>query len=260
MATGGMLDASIQAKLLDNPQVKEAMKNAGSEALQSKEVQDAVIKAAKETLTAENAKLVADKAREWANDPEVQAKARHYSGMAMEKMGQAGQLFIGCIEQGPAGVRVLAFLTGVASCIYACVWVLHNLKNIKLVMVGITLFQIFFAVTTMLFEASPEQIAKAAVFSEYQNYLMEYAKFLTVCRGRGFFYIFQALMWLTLFDIKSVLTDPWQLVTLGIGGVELLMGVLHVLMHYGIMPQTVAAKAKEVAGNAYHRVSGAAKP
>jgi len=246
-----MMDPSIQAKLLDNPQVKEAMKSAGADALKDPGVQDAVIKAAKETLTAENAKLVADKAREWANDPEVQAKARHYSGMAMEKMGQAGQMFVGCIEQGPGGVRVLAFLTSVASGANSVLSILARGKDLNFLWVGIAVFQLFFAVTTMLFEASPEQIAKAAVFSEYQNYLMEYAKFLTMTRGRGAFYVFQGLMWLMQYPLSL---NPFDLITLGIGLMQLLMGGLHIAMHYGIMPQTIAAKAKEVANKAYSQV------
>jgi len=248
------MDPSVQAKLLGDPQVQEAMKNAGNEALQSKQVQDAIMKAAKDTLTAENAQKVADKVKDWASDPELQAKARHYSGMAMDKMGQAGQMFVGCIEQGPAGLRFLAFATGVASCGYACLNAWTHTVGFNFLWVGISAFQVFFALTTMLFEASPEMIAKAAAFSKYQDILMEYAKFLSIARGRGAFYIFQGLMWLMQYRLNLV--NLWEYVTLGIGGAYILMGILHIAMHYGILPQTIAAKAKEYA-NSYRQVPAA---
>lgn len=255
MTTG--LDPSIQAKLLDNPQVKEAMKNAGTEALQNSAVQDAIMKAAKENLTAENAKIVADRVKDWAKDPEVQAKARHYAGMAMERMGQAGQKFVGCIEQGPSGVRFLAFLTSIASCAYAVLSVLAHGKGFNLVWAGIAGFQIIFAMTTILFEATPEHIARAPALSKYQDMLMEYAKFLSIVGGRGIFYIFQGLMWLIQFHFDPL--DPYQYVTLGIGGMLVLMGGLHVGMQYGILPQTVVAKVKDYAGT-YTQLPADPKP
>lgn len=240
----GTVDKATQELLLSNPAVQNAMKQAGQEAIHDPAVQEAIIKVAKENLTAENAAKVADMAKTWVQDPEVQAKARHYAGMAMAYSGQAGQMVVGCIEQGPTGLRFLAFLTGCASCVNAGLTVANVANVLGLVSYAIAIYQVIFALTTMLFEASPDHIAKIPGLNGYQDMLIEYAKFLSSVLGRGLFYIFQGVLW--LFTVSSIT----HIVTLAIGASQCLIGVFHMLMYWGIMPQHVAAKARE-AGQSY---------
>lgn len=231
-------------RLIREPLVQEAMRRGGEHAFESKEVQDALLKTAKEHLTAENAALVGNKLKDWANDEEVRAKARHYAGMAMVQAGQVGQMFIGCIEQGPAGVRFLAFLAGLASCVNAVLYVISNATGLNILGAGIAIFQVCFATTTILFEASPETIASLSLLSHYQDMMIEYCKFLTVLRGRGLFYVFQGMLWLTQCQLKLSL---WMIINLSIGLFMILIGVLNILMHYGIMPEHLAVKMRDAA-------------
>ncbi|CAK0832289.1 unnamed protein product, partial [Prorocentrum cordatum] len=132
--------------------------------------------------------------KEWAGDPEVQAKARHFAGMAMEGAGQVGQKFVGCIEQGPAGVQLLAFVAGASSCTLAVLNLINiaNLQNPVAYLVSVYLFA--FALSTMLFEAKPEWIEKlGGPLNGYQDLLLEYCKFFAFSGGRGMFYIFQGV-------------------------------------------------------------------
>lgn len=237
------VDEASRDKVLSDPKVKAAMQKAGDDALDCAEVQAAMIEAAKKNLTAENAALVAAQCKEWASDPEVQAKARHYAGMAMAYAGQAGEMFVGCVEQGPQGVRFLAFCAGVASCVNAGFTVINPMNAMGAMMSYlVAVYQVVFSLTTMLFEASPEWVQKYAKLSEYQNLLIKYFKFLTLNLGRGMFYIGQGCLWLSV----SSMTD---FLGLAVGGFLIFIGALHICMHFGIMPQEIAMKAKEVAAS-----------
>jgi len=181
------LDPATQAKLLKNPEVQAAMKNAGEKALGDPAVQQAIIDAAKKTLTAENAALVAGKVKDWANDPEVQAKARYAAGMAMAYAGNAGSAFVGCIEQGPEGLRILAFIASAVSAGYAA----FGLINILRIFGGavsylVDFYSLIFALSTALFEAKVEWIEKAPKqVNDYQNLLIEYFGFIATTLGRA---------------------------------------------------------------------------
>jgi hypothetical protein len=241
------IDPKVQEALLSNPQVQAAMKKSGEEALKSPEVQAAIIKVAKENLTAENAAKVANMAKEWAQDPAVQAKARHYAGMAMAYAGTAGQNIVGCIEQGPAGVQWLSWLASLASIVWAGFTAWKCIIGINVLWAFMGVFQIMFAFTTCLFEAKPEWVQNFSSLDSYQAMLMEYAKFLCTCMGRGLFYVWQGILWL----IQVNLSNPFNLaayLNLGLGGFLFLIGLLHIAMHYDVMPQEVVVKAKEFAG------------
>jgi len=234
----------MRDQLLKDPTVQAAMKNAGESALNSPDVQKAIIDAAKNTFTAENANIVKDKVKDWAQDPEVQAKARHYAGMAMVMAGTAGAAFVGVIEQGPAGIRVLAFLGSLASVVLSIFTLINPLTVfVAPVTYAISAYQALFALTTMLFEAKPEWIQKAPGLDKYQNLLIDYCKALTVSLGRGLFYIFQGSMWL----FQAEFTEIFMIVT---GAFLVLIGIFNILMHFGILPQHLAAKAKEAAASA----------
>lgn len=242
----GSIDPKVQEALLSDPRVQEAMKKSGEQALNNPQVQDAIFKVAKEKLTAENAAKVANAAKDWAQDPEVQAKARHYAGMAMAYAGQAGQNIVGCIEQGPDGVRYLCFLGSLVSIGLAGYDVFLKLMGLNLLFVFNGLFQMLFAFTSALFEAKPETVQKFGM-TKYQDMLLEYAKFISTAGGRGIFYIYQGLLWLVTVGATNFANwfDILNLVSIILGAFFLVMGGLHIAMHYDIMPQEVVVKAKE---------------
>jgi len=242
----GSIDPKVQEALLSDPRVQEAMRKSGEQALNNPQVQDAIFKVAKDKLTAENAAKVANAAKDWAQDPEVQAKARHYAGMAMAYAGQAGQRIVGCIEQGPDGVRYLCFMGSLFSIGLAGYDSFLNLMGLNLLFVFNGLFQMLFAFTSALFEAKPENVQKFGM-TKYQDLLLEYAKFISTCAGRGIFYIYQGLLWLVTVGATDFANwfDIMNLVSIFLGAFFLAMGGLHIAMHYDIMPQEVVVKAKE---------------
>merc|ERR1711920_663865 len=103
---------------------------------------------------------------------------------------------------------------------------------------AIAQYQLLFALTTMLFEAKPEWIAKGPSLSSYQDMLITYCNFITLALGRGLFYIFQGSLWLALMP---------TLISLDffVGLALTFVGAMHVAMHFGVMPQHIAAKARE---------------
>jgi len=244
---GDKVDPQVQEMLLSSPAVQEAMKKAGDQALHNPEVQQAIVEVAKENLTRENAEKVANMAKEWAQDPEVQAKARHYAGMAMAFAGQAGQKVVGCIEQGPAGVQFLCFVASIGSMVRGGMVAFGAITGLNILYFFVGSFQILFAFTTTLFEADPKYVEKFALGS-YQDMLMEYGKFMCTCMGRGIFYIFQGILWWMKTETFVPLDIFWY-VDFGLGGFLIFMGILHILMHYDIMPQEVAVKMKEAMVN-----------
>jgi hypothetical protein len=255
----GAIDPKVQEALLSDPRVQDAMKKSGEQALNNPAVQDAIFKVAKENLTAENAAKVANSCKQWAQDPEVQAKARHYAGMAMAGAGQIGQQVLGCIEQGPDGIRFLCFVASLVSIGFACWEIVVKVLEFHALLVINGLFLMLFAFTTALFEAKPETIQKYSL-SKYQDMLLEYAKFISTALGRGLFYIYQGMLWLITVGADSPLS--WfqipNLLDIILGGFFLIMGGFHIAMHYDIMPQEVVVKAKELGGAAAAKAQGAA--
>lgn len=236
------IDPATRDKILQDPQVQSAVKKAGQDALSDPAVQAQILKVAQEKFP-EAASAAKDKVLEWANDPEVQKQAYAYAGLAAEYAWQSVSQVGGLIEQGPTGVRVLAFVGG-AGAFAQSIWVLLGLINIasastqlpKYVVHG---YQLIFASTTMLFEAKPEWIQKVPGLNSYQDLLIDKAKFLAETYGRGLFYGFQG----TLFLCFASFTN---LPELALGLWFLSMAFLHIAMHFGIMPQEVAKKMQEV--------------
>ncbi|CAJ1420645.1 unnamed protein product [Effrenium voratum] len=236
------MDPKIRDQILQDPQVQAAVKKAGQDALSDPAVQAEIMKVAKEKFP-EAASAAKDKIVEWANDPEVQKAAYKYAGVAADYAWQSVSQVGSLIEQGPAGVRVLAFVGGVGA-LAQSIWVLCGLLNPAAAATMIPkyvvhFYQATFAMTTMLFEAKPEWIQQVPGLNAYQDMLISKAKFLAEATGRGLFYGFQGTLWLCF----ASLTD---LVHLALGGWFLFMAFLHILMGFGIMPQEVAKKMQEV--------------
>jgi len=242
----------LAAALLENPQVKEAMAKAGSDAMNNPDVQAAIQKAAQEQGGAIAAKLQAegpemakkamDKAMAMAGDPAVQAKAKEYAAqagaMARQYGGQAAEQFMAKIEQGPAGVRFLAFLGSCASVGFAVMTLINPINALAFVSYIVSIYQLIFAFSTVIFECPPEYIEKVPKVKEYQELLEKKCNFLTDVGGRGMFYIFQGTLWLTMMEL-------FDITLLALGCYLIFIGVLHVAMHYDIAPGKVAAKMRD---------------
>jgi len=250
------IDPAMRDALMQSPEVQNAIKHAGEDALKDPAVQAAIKKKALETLTAENAAAVAEKLQEWALDPEVQAKAKHFAGIAMIYAGQSGQAIIGCIEQGPTGVRLLAFFAACSSLVLTVLTLINPLNLLSLATYTVCIYQTVFALTTMLFEAKPEWIAKVAVLSSYQDTLISNCNFITKVGGRGAFYVFQGSLWLG----QASWTEFHEL---GVGLFQIFVGLLHVAMHFGKL-NWVSLEAKtllaKVEGSQYQAIPTAEPP
>jgi len=230
-------EATAQAALLRNPAVGRAVQQAGEQALNDPKVQEAILRAAQEKGP-EYAAIAQSKVKEWANDPEVQAKAKHYAGVALNMVGQAGSAFVGCIEQGPTGVRILAFCAGCGSMALSVLTLINPINMFRIFSYAISLYQALFSATTMLFEAKPEWIAKVGFLDDYVETLMRECKFLSLNGGRGLFYIFQGSLWLVLCD------GLHEILLILVGLYLVFIGALHVSMHYGVMPDAIVAKVR----------------
>merc|ERR1719362_757845 len=159
----------------------------------------------------------------------------------MEQAGTSLNQFVGVIEQGPAGIRLIAFFSSVGSVVLS-VMAAIDIRNItQPVKYAISIYQVIFSLTSMLFEAKPEWIAKIPGLDGYQNMLIDYVKALTVVGGRGLFYGFQGLLWLSYVNPHEFLAHlPFIIEVL----LLVLVGVFCGFMHFGIMPSQVTAKVR----------------
>eukprot|EP00929_Paragymnodinium_shiwhaense_P086406 TRINITY_DN46928_c0_g1_i1.p1 TRINITY_DN46928_c0_g1~~TRINITY_DN46928_c0_g1_i1.p1 ORF type:complete len:282 (-),score=48.97 TRINITY_DN46928_c0_g1_i1:291-1073(-) len=236
----------MATSLLQDRRVQQAMAKADeNNALQDPAVQKALAQAAVENGLAMGQNAV-DFAQRLAKDPEAQRQAKalavqlHQVAMAMG--GALGGQFLSLVEQGPTGVRVLAFVGGCASLLLCVTSVLNPLAMVfgpfKYV---VSLYQALFASATMLFEARPEWLERAPVLLQARGTLQRQCPFLATAVGRGLFYIFQASLWLAFASIT-------QLFAMGTGLFLLLIGCMHIAMHFGVMPKEFVASAMSYVG------------
>uniref|UniRef100_A0A7S4SLN3 Uncharacterized protein n=1 Tax=Alexandrium monilatum TaxID=311494 RepID=A0A7S4SLN3_9DINO len=241
---------SLQEELLKDSQIQEAVRRAGMRALTDPAVQNAVLKAIKDRapqLASQAGSLV----RAWAGDPEVQARAKYLAGATVHVAGHMGESCIHCIEQGPEGVQVLAFGAGAASLVLAALQVLNPLAVVGAAFTYVvSLYQVVFSLTTMLFEAKTEWINQIQSISEYHDLLMVNMRFLSLSLGRGLFYVFQGSIWWVMSSFFGI---PHKLLAIYL----CCLGALYILMHFGVMPQHVATKMRAVAaeGADYVRIT-----
>mmetsp|Transcript_69382 Transcript_69382/g.136151 ORF Transcript_69382/g.136151 Transcript_69382/m.136151 type:complete len:262 (-) Transcript_69382:105-890(-) len=261
MATGGRgrgqhkeMTDEMQDKLLKDPRVQASIKQAGTDALSDPAVQKMIVDACQEHFP-EYAEAAKNKVKDWAKDPAVQAKAKKYAGVALAFVGSAGDQVLKQIEQGPTGVRLLAFLGSTASAVNAVLSLINIFRVFgHAILYMVSVYQFIFSVTTVLFEMKPEWVTSIEdklhiPVSKYQDMLLDNAKFLSLVGGRGMFYIFQGTLWLAFASFSDF-------VNLLIGLFLVFIGVVHVLMHFGVAPKDVATKMR----NGYMHVRGPGEP
>lgn len=245
----------LAKSLLSDPQVQAAMAAAGQDAMKDPKVQDAIKQAAMNSGSAlaeqikaqgpDVLKGVQEKALTMANDPEVQKKAKEYAAAAgdmAKKYGAMGaNLFMQQVEQGPTGVRLLACLISITSMVNSVLTVINPLSLLSPITYVISAYQLLFAASTALFEMPPDWMEKVSFLKSYQELLSVKCNFLTDVQGRGLFYIFQGSLWAGF----ASLTD---LLDLAVTVLMVFIGILHVMMHYGIGPSAVASQMRTYTG------------
>lgn len=226
------ISAALRDQILADERVRAEVQKAGEAALRDPAVQQAIFDVAREKGPQYAASAKAQ-VQAWAQDPDTQQRARNYAGVALAYAGNAVPGLINRLEQGPAGVRFLAFLGSCASIALAIFGVINAGELVTTpVHYLITFYQLAFALSTALFEADPEHIAKIDGLNTYQNMLIDKCAFMCTATGRGLFYIFQASLWLVFASLSNIFT-------LAVGLYLVFIGVLHLLMGVGIMPEHV---------------------
>lgn len=224
----------LTEQLLADPSVQQIIKEQAirsgrdaAQCLKDPAVQAQIMSTCQEKFP-EYAAIAKDRIVQFCSDPEVQQRARAYSALAVHYAGQAGALFVAQVEQGPAGLRVLGFIAALASCTMSTLGILNPFGlltgTIKYVL---SVYQVMFSLTTMLFEAKPEWIQRlGGGIERYQDMLLLKSKFLADEIGRGLFYVFQGSLWLSF---ASIIDLP----DLALGAFMVFIGFLNVLAHYG---------------------------
>lgn len=221
------MDKNMQETLLKDPRIQEEIKKAGKDALNNPEVQKMLVEEAKKQFPG-MAAGAADQVKKWAADPKVQAQAKEWASHGITMIAGSGERALALIETGPAGVRVLAFIGGIASIVNSAMTLINplNIVSVGPVLYLIAGYQVIFALTTMIFEAPPQVTEKIPALSPYQDMLCEKVSLLTEAAGRGVFYIFQGTLWLAF--------ASWvDLLSLGVGIYLVFLGVLHIAIHFG---------------------------
>ncbi|CAE8679246.1 unnamed protein product, partial [Polarella glacialis] len=223
----------VRQQLMADPKVQAAIQEqcakSGQDAitaLKDPAVQKVILQQCKDNFP-KYASAAKDQIMNFANDPEVQKQAKAYANMAGAYALSAGGLLVAQIQQGPDGVRLLSFGGGVASVAIAVM----DLINVFGILTNpvhyvLSVYQLIFSCTTMLFEASPEMIQKVSGLNSYQDMLIDKAKFLSETYGRGLFYIFQGTLWLCFASLTDILD-------LGVGLWMVFVGALNIMIHFG---------------------------
>lgn len=221
------MDDSVKQALLKDPQIQEAIKKAGKDALNDPQVQQMLVEEAKKRFPAMAADAQ-EQIKKWAADPKTQAQAKAWAAQGITYVAGSADRALQLIETGPAGVRVLAFIAATASIVNAAMTIINPFNALSLgpPLYLIAGYQVVFALTCMIFECPPAVIEKIPAVSPYQDMLCEKVHLMTEAAGRGGFYIFQGTLWLAF----ASWTD---LLSLGVGIFLAFIGVLHVAIHYG---------------------------
>jgi len=200
--------------------------------------------------------------QDMANDPEAHKKAIEWAswgahGAAALAEKEAKEVYA-LLQQGPKGVRVLAFAGGVLSFALGCWKLAHFWRAfIHPVQYAIVFYQMIFCSVTLVFEANPAHIQKMPRLDRLHDSLLEYCKFLSTCFGRGLFYMFQCSLWCVVVNYWLIFKAPLpkkgvthECVTLGVGFYIGIIGMFNFLMHWDIMPVEVLEKSREVSAPA----------
>eukprot|EP00931_Biecheleriopsis_adriatica_P081396 TRINITY_DN54725_c0_g1_i1.p1 TRINITY_DN54725_c0_g1~~TRINITY_DN54725_c0_g1_i1.p1 ORF type:complete len:289 (-),score=61.71 TRINITY_DN54725_c0_g1_i1:47-874(-) len=228
-----VLDASQRNAILKDPAVQRAIAEAGKDALSSPAVQQQILATCAEKYP-ELASQAASKLQSWAEDP---AFKEQLAGMASRTAAATASAAVAApgtilrlIEKGEPGVRRIACTCGLVSAAWSFIGVVNVFNILTPIDYIVDMYLCIFGLTTAMFEASPRWVARCDLLKAYQDGLIDNAKFLCKCWGRGMFYIFQGSLWFGQCGIKTPLTLCLALMLC-------FVGVLNVMLFFGIAPQ-----------------------
>jgi len=168
----------------------------------------------------------------------AQAYDAAHQGWEAAKVGGvvAAHELHGYVQEGPAGISILCFLGGVATTI---VGIIQGVLNIGALFSMpfhwvLSMYLMGFGFVSVLLEADTEKlktmkfIGHFSPFVEHQQMeIFKRALFLTELRGRGLFYLFVGSL---------AITQCWWCLFFLVGLWNIIMGILCLLMSFGINP------------------------
>merc|ERR1712183_864840 len=113
------------------------------------------------------------------------------SQAALTKIGESWNYLQECVQKGPEGVRVLAFIGGCVQCGYyfLCCWnILMLIYNPFRYFTDVTL--VVFSWVIIVWEASDEILQDWRSLQIYQSWVAEYCKILALPWFLGSFYLY----------------------------------------------------------------------
>lgn len=152
------------------------------------------------------------------------------------------------VQQGPPGVSVISFFSGIATCLAGIDALIHCQTDIH----GpfdllLDIYLVLFGLTAALLESDIDALKKipgvktvVPHIAKGQALVHEYAMFLTRLQGRGMFYVFIG----TLTIIQCI---PLTCLKFWIGGVNIFVGVLCIMMSFGIKPELIKKNSRSSA-------------
>mmetsp|Transcript_24076 Transcript_24076/g.45448 ORF Transcript_24076/g.45448 Transcript_24076/m.45448 type:complete len:187 (-) Transcript_24076:69-629(-) len=172
--------------------------------------------------------------------------AKEFSASALKTGSDVAGRVSEYVQRGPEGIGWLSFMGGAASAVLGCLGFL-NIAGMVLDPLEylVNAYQTLFGVAVCLLEAPPEWIASNEKLTKAQQFIYDYARFLTTFGGRGLFYLFQGSLAMTL--------DTYTLTFL-VGCYMCGMGAVNIATQYGLLPD--AGRRREVdRGDAYIQVT-----
>eukprot|EP00929_Paragymnodinium_shiwhaense_P089899 TRINITY_DN50108_c0_g1_i1.p1 TRINITY_DN50108_c0_g1~~TRINITY_DN50108_c0_g1_i1.p1 ORF type:complete len:298 (-),score=32.01 TRINITY_DN50108_c0_g1_i1:205-1098(-) len=243
------MDFAVKEALLKDPRVQESLRRAGGDALQDRAVQQQILSVCQDRFP-EAAEYVAEHVGDWAEDPEtlsmVKSTLASAAFGAQRSLVEAPHHLLSLIEQGPSGVRVLAFAGGAMSAILAALYMLNIVSQVEHPIDFILdMYQLFFSLTTMLCEADPETLESESFVSRWYKMANEWMPFLGTAFGRGVFMIFQGILWLHDSDLEELFAEC-------VGFYMVFIGFVLVSLHWGYTPSQISGRIRESSHNLRH--------
>merc|ERR1740121_1845378 len=145
------------------------------------------------------------------------------------------------VQEGPGLLRFAALGAGCAS-LWATIWHIADIFSFLShpLFFVLYVFMACLALVTMLFEAPADWYKRWIKITELYDMLIHRTAFLTLLVGRGLFYIFQATLW------ASRIQSTTEIFAVVAAASLFVVGVLHIVAHFGIMPHNVVERATAV--------------
>lgn len=216
----------IFLQMLKEPLVQEALRSSDVKAiLLSERVKAQLQRTSQERFPTYAPCLREARYSSFVNHPEVQALTLQCLGWPCD--GAEGVLVI---QQGPAGVRLMAMIAGLLSSLIA-VFLMLDFVSILTgpVFYILNAYKVVFGVSAALFEVKLEWVEKVNTLSRFQDLLLDKAGFLAGTLGRGLLWLFLGLMWIAVPGNLALL----EVICWAVGAYMVFVGALSITIHFG---------------------------